>query len=65
MPGRPLSTGLPRVGHDRSDPACIDARLLLPVAGLPQRVECEGVAAAWVVGTLAAPSAQGHGLPQW
>ena len=27
------------------------------------RVESEGVAAAWLVGTLAAPSMQGHGLP--
>jgi len=25
-----------RVGHDRRDPACIDARLFLPVAALPQ-----------------------------
>ena len=28
----------------------------------PVRVECEGGAAAWLVGTLAAPSVQGHGL---
>ena len=27
------------------------------------RVEREGGAAAWLVGTLAAPSLQGHGLP--
>ena len=27
------------------------------------RVECEGRAAAWLVGTLAVPSVQGHGLP--
>ena len=27
------------------------------------RVEREGGAAAWLVGTLAAPSVQGHGLP--
>ena len=27
------------------------------------RVECEGVAAAWLAGTLVAPSVQGHGLP--
>ena len=26
-------------------------------------VECEGGAAAWLVGTLAAPNVQGHGLP--
>ena len=27
------------------------------------RVECEGGADAWLEGTLAAPSVQGHGLP--
>ena len=27
------------------------------------RVECEGGTAAWLAGTLAAPSVQGHGLP--
>ena len=26
-------------------------------------VECEGVAASWLVGTPAVPSVQGHGLP--
>ena len=35
-PGRPQSTGSQRVGHDQSDPACIDTRLFLPVAALPQ-----------------------------
>jgi len=35
-PGRPQSIGLQEVGHYRSDPACIDARLFLPVAALPQ-----------------------------
>ena len=29
----------------------------------PVRVECEGGAAAWLVGTLKAPSVQGHRLP--
>ena len=29
------------------------------------RAECEGGAAAWLAGTLAAPSVQGHGLPPW
>ena len=29
----------------------------------PVRVECEGGSAAWLVGTLAVPSVQGHGLP--
>ena len=28
----------------------------------PVRVECEGGTAAWVVGTLAVPSVQGHRL---
>ena len=28
----------------------------------PVRVECEGGIAAWLVGTLVAPSVQGHGL---
>ena len=35
-PGRPQSTGSQRVEHNLSDPACIDARLFLPVAALPQ-----------------------------
>ena len=30
----------------------------------PVRVEYEGDAAAWLAGTLAAPSVQGHKLPQ-
>ena len=29
----------------------------------PVRVECEGRAAAWLAGTLVAPSVQGHVLP--
>ena len=29
----------------------------------PVRAECEDSAAAWLAGTLAAPSVQGHGLP--
>ena len=33
-PGRPQSTGSQRVGHNQSNPACIDARLFLAV--LPQ-----------------------------
>ena len=35
-PGRPQSTGTQRVGHYRSNPACIDARPFLPVTALPQ-----------------------------
>ena len=34
-PGRPQYTGLQRVGHDRNDLVCTDARLLL-MAALPQ-----------------------------
>ena len=30
------STGSPRIGYDWSNPECIDARLFLPVAALPQ-----------------------------
>ena len=29
----------------------------------PVRIECEGDEAAWIAGTLVAPSVQGHGLP--
>ena len=29
----------------------------------PVRLDCEGGAAAWLAGTLAAPSVQGHRLP--
>ena len=29
----------------------------------PVRVDGEGAAAAWLAGTLVAPSVQGHGLP--
>ena len=64
-PGRPQSTGLQRVEHDRSDPACIDPRLFFLACGssAPVRVEHEGGTAAWLAGILAAPSVQGHRLP--
>ena len=63
-PGRPQSTGLQRVGHDRSDPVCIDARLFFACGNsAPVRVEHEGGTAAWLAGTLVAPRVQGHGLP--
>ena len=29
----------------------------------PVRIECEGGSAAWLAGSLVAPSVQGHGLP--
>ena len=35
-PGRPQSTSSQRVGHNRSDPECIDSRIFLPVAALLQ-----------------------------
>ena len=35
-PGRPQSTGLQRAGLDQINPTCVDARLFVPVAALPQ-----------------------------
>ena len=67
MPGRPQSTRPQRVGDYRSNPASIDARLFLVCgSSAPGRVEREGGVAAWLVGTLAVPSVQGHrlSLPQ-
>ena len=63
-PGRPQSIGSQRAGHDRSDPGCIDTKLFFACgSSAPVRVEHEGGTAAWLVGTLMAPSVQGHGLP--
>ena len=63
-PGRPQSTGSQRVGQYRSNPVRIDEGLSSACASsVPVRVEREGGAAAWLAGTLAAPSVQGHGLP--
>ena len=60
-PGRPQSTGLQRVGHNLRDPSCIDARPFFACgSSAPVRVECEGGATAWLVGTLAVPSMQGQ-----
>ena len=41
-PGRLQSTGSQSVGHDQSDPACIDITLFLSPCGhsAPGRVEC-------------------------
>ena len=40
---------------------CIDTRLFFACgSSAPVRVESEGGAAAWLVGTLVAPSVQGH-----
>ena len=52
-----------RVGLDRSDPEHIDTRLFACGSSAPVRVESEDSAAAWLAGTLVAPSGQGHGLP--
>ena len=64
-PGRPPSIGSQRAGHYRSEPAHIGLRLFfLPVAALPQwEASVKVSAAAWLAGTLAAPSLPGHGLP--
>ena len=62
--GRPLSTGSQRVGHDKSRPVCIDARLFFACGNpSPLRVEYESGAAAWLAGTLVVPSVQGHRMP--
>ena len=57
---RPQSTGSQRLRHNRSDPA---QDFFACGSSAPVRVECEGGAAAWLVGTLTAPSVQEHGLP--
>ena len=56
-PGRP-HTGLQRVGHYRSGFFFFACGSCAPL-----RVEREGGAAAWLAGTLAGPSVQGHRLP--
>ena len=62
-PGRPQSTGSQIVGHDQSDPVCIDPIPFYACgSSAPVRVEREGGAAAWLEGTLAVPSVQRHRL---
>ena len=69
LPGEPPSltekpTRSQRVRHYRSKPAHIDARLFFACgSSAPVRVDCEGGAAAWLVGILVVPSVEGHGLP--
>ena len=70
LPGEPRlwqrdhSTGSQIVRHDRSDPVCIDPTLFYACGSpAPARVAREGGAAAWLAGTPAALSVQGHGLP--
>ena len=67
-PGGLPSMGSHRVGQDQSYPARINYMFLFFIffacgSSVPVRVDREGGAAAWLVGTLAAPSVQGHGLP--
>ena len=63
-PGRPQYVGLQGIGHDQSDPACIEARIFFACGSSALvRVECEGGPAAWLAETLAVPSVQGQGLP--
>ena len=65
-PGKPQSTGCKE--SDRTgDPARINTRLFFffffaSNSCSPLRVEHEGSATAWLVGTLVAPSVQGHRL---
>ena len=44
---------------------CVHRRMTFFACGssAPVRVECEGSTAAWLAGTLAAPTVQEHGLP--
>ena len=60
--GRPQSTGSQKVKRDQSNPAHIDTNFFARGRSAPVRVEHEGGAAAWLVGTLMAPSVQGYGL---
>ena len=63
-PDRPQSTGLQIGGYDQSDPACIiDTRRFACGGSALVRGEHERGATAWLVGTLVAPSVQGHRLP--
>ena len=57
------STRSPRVRLYQGDPACIDAKFFSCGYSAPVRAESEGSTAAWLAGTLAAPSLQQHGLP--
>ena len=50
--------GSQRVGHDQSNPVCIDASFFACDSSAPVRVERKGGAAAWLEGTLAVPSVQ-------
>ena len=60
---RPWSIWWQSAGHNQSDPVHVSARLLACGGSAPLRVEYEGAAAAWLVGTLVVPRDQGHQLP--
>ena len=63
-PVSPQFTASQRVGHNRSDPPCIDARHFFAHGNsAPVRVEHEHGTTAWVMETLVAQNVQGHGLP--
>ena len=62
-PGRPQSTGLQSRTLPKQPCGHRCKTFLACGSSAPGRVECEGGAAAWLSGTLAAPSVQGHGLP--
>ena len=61
--GRPQATG--SQSWTRPKGPCVPRRKTSFACGssAPVRVEHESGAAAWLVGTLVAPSVQGHGLP--
>ena len=62
-PGRPVYR-VAKARQDQSDPVHINTRLYYYYfacdSSAPVRVECEGGATAWLVGTLAVPSMQGQ-----
>ena len=62
-PGRPQSTGSQSQTLPKQPYAHRRKTFLAYGSSAPVRAECEDSAAAWLAGTLAAPSVQGHGLP--
>ena len=54
-----------RVGNDQSDCAHRCKTFFACGSSAPERLEHEGGTAAWLAGTLVAPSVQGQGLPPW
>ena len=64
-PGRPQATG----SQSRKQPKWLCAHRCKTFfacgSSAPERLEHEGGTAAWLAGTLVAPSVQGQGLPPW